>query len=178
MFDLREEHVALDTGLSETMPYIHLEVTSFFHSPNMSYIHTPKPIYSFFTHLLIFYNQIQSIPLSLRAMFDQYFQLAHRLRKHYLSPRVIFCLITGQFVPPIHRRNLYSLQYSMLPARRAGMAEVWALLTQPKKSHGLSSGSSGSIGMVGGIGIGTTGNGLLKVPPGFGQGDARRRGYR
>ncbi|BDD56794.1 phosphatidylinositol N-acetylglucosaminyltransferase subunit gpi1 [Monascus purpureus] len=116
---------------------------------------------------------LESIPLSLRAMFDQYFQLAHRLRKHYLSPRVIFCLVTGQFVPPIHRRNLYSLQYSMLPAHRAGMAEVWTLLTKPKKSGG---GSSGSGSMVGGIGATT--NGLLKVPPGFAQGDLRRRGHR
>lgn len=135
MFELREESVTLETGLSETTPYIHLE----------------------------------SIPLPLRAMFDQYFQLAHRLRKHYLSPRVIFCLVTGQFVPPIHRRNLYSMQYSMLPARRAGMAEVWALVTEPKKNHGSSGGSAS---------IATAGNGLLKAPAGFSQGDARRRGHR
>ncbi|EAW09561.1 phosphatidylinositol N-acetylglucosaminyltransferase [Aspergillus clavatus NRRL 1] len=115
---------------------------------------------------------LESIPLSLRAMFDQYFQLGHRLRKHYLSPRVIFCLFTGRFVPPIHRRNLYSMQYSMLPARRAGMAEVWSLLTQPRKS---SSGSSGSSSMTG-IGAGV--NGIPKVPPGFAHGDARRRGHR
>lgn len=105
-------------------------------------------------------------------MFDQYFQLGHRLRKHYLSPRVIFCLVTGRFVPPIHRRNLYSMQYSMLPARRAGMAEVWAMLTQPKK------GGSGGSGSSSGGGISTGGNGLLKVPAGFGQGDTRRRGHR
>lgn len=113
----------------------------------------------------------KSIPLPLRAMFDQYFQLGHRLRKHYLSPRVIFCLMTGRFVPPIHRRNLYSMQYSMLPARRAGMAEVWAMLTQPRK------GGSGGNGSSSGGGVSTGGNGLLKVP-GFGQGDARRRGHR
>lgn len=102
-------------------------------------------------------------------MFDQYFQLGHRLRKHYLAPRVIFCLVTGRFVPPIHRRNLYSMQYSMLPARRAGMAEVWAMLTQPKK------GSNGS----GGAGSGSMGaNPVAKVPPNFGQGDVRRRGHR
>ena len=133
MFELREEKVPLDNGLSETTSYIHLE----------------------------------SIPLPLRAMFDQYFQLAHRLRKHYLSPRVIFCLVTGQFVPPIHRRNLYSMQYSMLPAHRAGMAEVWALLTQPKKNPG-----------GGSPGIASTGNGLIKTPVGFGQVDVRRRGHR
>jgi phosphatidylinositol glycan class Q protein len=105
-------------------------------------------------------------------MFDQYFQLGHRLRKHYLAPRVIFCLMTGRFVPPIHRRNLYSMQYSMLPARRAGMAEVWSMLTQPKKG-GSGSGSSGSVG-----GIGALGNSIPKVPPNFGQGDVRRRGHR
>jgi phosphatidylinositol glycan class Q protein len=105
-------------------------------------------------------------------MFDQYFQLGHRLRKHYLAPRVIFCLMTGRFVPPIHRRNLYSMQYSMLPARRAGMAEVWSMLTQPKKG-GNGSGSSGSVG-----GIGALGNPVPKVPPNFGQGDVRRRGHR
>ena len=106
-------------------------------------------------------------------MFDQYFQLGHRLRKHYLAPRVIFCLMTGRFVPPIHRRNLYSMQYSMLPARRAGMSEVWSMLTQPKKSSGGSS-SSGSMG----VGIGGLSHPMSKVPPIFGQGDVRRRGHR
>lgn len=106
-------------------------------------------------------------------MFDQYFQLGQRLRKHYLSPRVIFCLVTGRFVPPIHRRNLYSMQYSMLPAHRAGMAEVWSMLTEPKKGCGSGTGSSSMVG-----GIGAAGNGLLKVPPGFGHGDVRRRGHR
>ncbi|KAJ5174686.1 uncharacterized protein N7482_000563 [Penicillium canariense] len=118
------------------------------------------------------YIHLESIPLPLRAMFDQYFQLGHRLRAHYLAPRVIFCLVTGRFVPPIHRRNLYSMQYSMLPARRAGMFEVWSMLTQPKK--GMSgSGGSGSIG-----GIAALGNPIAKVPPNFGQGDIRRRGHR
>ncbi|CAG8419763.1 unnamed protein product [Penicillium salamii] len=118
------------------------------------------------------YIHLESIPLPLRAMFDQYFQLGHRLRKHYLAPRVIFCLVTGRFVPPIHRRNLYSMQYSMLPARRAGMAEVWSLLTQTKKS---SSGSSSTGSMGGGI---VPGNPVPKVPANFGQGDPRRRGHR
>ncbi|KAF7719704.1 Phosphatidylinositol N-acetylglucosaminyltransferase subunit Q [Penicillium ucsense] len=116
------------------------------------------------------YIHLESIPLSLRAMFDQYFQLGHRLRKHYLAPRVIFCLMTGRFVPPIHRRNLYSMQYSMLPARRAGMSEVWALLTQPKKGGNGSS----SVNTSGGLGV--LNNPLPKVPPHFGQGDLRRRG--
>lgn len=63
-------------------------------------------------------------------MFDQYFQLGHRIRKHYLSPSVILCLVTGQFLPPIHRKSLYSLQYSMLPAQRAGVLEIWNRLTE------------------------------------------------
>lgn len=71
----------------------------------------------------------QSIPLNFRAMFHQYFQMAHRIRKHYLAPRVALCLVSGQFVPPINRKNLYSLQYSMLPARRATVWEMWAALT-------------------------------------------------
>jgi phosphatidylinositol N-acetylglucosaminyltransferase subunit Q len=63
-------------------------------------------------------------------MFHQYFQLGHRLRKHYVSARVILCLVTGRFVPPIHRKNLYSLQYSMLPAKRAGVLELWTWMTE------------------------------------------------
>lgn len=61
-------------------------------------------------------------------MFHQYFQMAHRIRKHYLSPGVLLRLLTGQFVPPINRKNLYSLQYSMLPARRATAWEMWRAL--------------------------------------------------
>lgn len=69
-------------------------------------------------------------------MFHQYFQMAHRIRKHYLSPRVLLCLVTGKFVPPINRKDLYSLQYSMLPARRAGIVEMWDALnsaTPPRR---------------------------------------------
>ncbi|KAL5323341.1 hypothetical protein ACEPPN_007875 [Leptodophora sp. 'Broadleaf-Isolate-01'] len=78
---------------------------------------------------------LKSVPLTFRAMFHQYFQLGHRIRKHYMSPRVLLGLATGKFVPPIHRKNLYSLQYSMLPARRAGVMEMWHALTAevPKK---------------------------------------------
>jgi len=75
------------------------------------------------------YIYLKSVPLTFRAMFHQYFQLGHRIRKHYLSPRVLLCLATGKFVPPIHRKNLYSLQYSMLPARRAGIMDIWHALT-------------------------------------------------
>lgn len=66
-------------------------------------------------------------------MLNEYFQLGNRIRKHYVSPGVILCLITGRFVPPIHRRNLYSLQYSMLPAQRIGIYELWKLLVESKK---------------------------------------------
>ncbi|KAF4585897.1 N-acetylglucosaminyl transferase component Gpi1 [Ophiocordyceps camponoti-floridani] len=77
---------------------------------------------------------LKSIPLSLSAMFHQYFQMAHRIRKHYLSPGVLLRLLTGQFVPPINRKNLYSLQYSMLPAKRATAWEMWrALNMEPQK---------------------------------------------
>jgi phosphatidylinositol glycan class Q protein len=77
-------------------------------------------------------------------MFQQYFQLGHRIRNHYLSPRVLWCLATGQFVPPIHRKNLYSLQYSMLPARRAGIWDMWnALVKTPPKQKQKPSGWEG-----------------------------------
>lgn len=69
-------------------------------------------------------------------MFNQYFQMANRIRKHYLSPKVFFCLLTGKFVPPINRKKLYSLQYSMLPASRATIWEMWKALnteTRPAK---------------------------------------------
>ena len=72
-------------------------------------------------------------------MFNQYFQLGHRIHKHYFSPSVVLCLITGQFLPPIHRKSLYSLQYSMLPAQRAGVLEAWNRLTEqaPALSNGF-----------------------------------------
>ncbi|RDL32540.1 N-acetylglucosaminyl transferas-like protein component Gpi1 [Venustampulla echinocandica] len=75
------------------------------------------------------YIYLKSVPLTFRDMFHQYFQLSQRIRKHYLSPRVLLCLATGKFVPPIHRKNLYSLQYSMLPARRADIGSMWNALT-------------------------------------------------
>ncbi|KAI8627227.1 N-acetylglucosaminyl transferase-like protein component Gpi1 [Xylariaceae sp. FL1651] len=77
---------------------------------------------------------LKPVPLEFTAMFHQYFQMGNRIRKHYLSLGVLFCLVTGRFVPPIHRKNLYSLQYSMLPARRAGIMEMWeALNSLPAK---------------------------------------------
>lgn len=103
------------------------------------------------------------MPLTFRAMFHQYFQLGHRIRAHYLSPRVLLCLATGKFVPPIHRKNLYSLQYSMLPAQRATVLDMWRALTDA--SSGRESGdaalfadkarySGGSGNGVGGVGKG------------------------
>lgn len=76
----------------------------------------------------ISYVLLKSIPLSLRAIFQSYFELGDRIRKHYFSPSVVLCLSSGQFVPPIHRRDLYSLQYSMLPAERVGIGELWKRL--------------------------------------------------
>ncbi|KAI5467071.1 hypothetical protein BGZ63DRAFT_370279 [Mariannaea sp. PMI_226] len=67
-------------------------------------------------------------------MFNQYFQMANRIKMHYLSPKVFICLLTGKFVPPINRKNLYSLQYSMLPARRATIREMWRALNEESKS--------------------------------------------
>jgi phosphatidylinositol N-acetylglucosaminyltransferase subunit Q len=67
-------------------------------------------------------------------MFDQYFQLSEHIRQHYLAFTVVYYLATGQFVPPLPRRNLYSLQYSMLPARRADIKEVWRRLTEQRSA--------------------------------------------
>ncbi|KAJ4404699.1 pig-Q [Gnomoniopsis sp. IMI 355080] len=79
---------------------------------------------------------LKSIPLTFRAMFHQYFQLGSRIRKHYLSPRVLLCLLTGKFVPPINRKNLYSLQYSMLPAKRSGIMDMWAAINALVRDEG------------------------------------------
>ncbi|GAB7361236.1 hypothetical protein MBLNU230_g1297t1 [Neophaeotheca triangularis] len=76
------------------------------------------------------YIKLKSVPLPLSQTFGQYAQLGHRLRKHYLSPHVLLGLISGHFVPPIHRKSLYSLQYSMLPAQRVSISELWQLLSQ------------------------------------------------
>lgn len=78
-------------------------------------------------------------------MFHQYLQMAHRIRKHYLSPTVLLCLFTGRLVPPMDRKNLYSLQYSMLPARRPGIWEMWGVLTgsAPPPGRGWMAGGRG-----------------------------------
>lgn len=108
----------------------------------------------------------KSIPLTFRAMFQQYFQLASRIRKHYLSPRVLLCLLTGKFVPPINRKNLYSLQYSMLPARRTGIMEMWAAVKSlVREEEGKK------------MQIPAMMNGKLRGHPAGGFGLARSRGY-
>jgi len=88
---------------------------------------------------------MQSVPLPLKGMLNEYFQLANRIRKHYVSPGVMLCLVTGRFVPPIHRKNLYSLQYSMLPAMRVGIAELWALLNEERRKGGQQGMANGGI---------------------------------
>jgi phosphatidylinositol glycan class Q protein len=82
----------------------------------------------------------QSVPLPLSSMLNEYFQLGNRIRKHYVSPGVILCLVTGRFVPPIHRKNLYSLQYSMLPKQRVGISELWAKLSEKRMEAGHANG--------------------------------------
>jgi phosphatidylinositol glycan class Q protein len=75
------------------------------------------------------YIKLKSVPLPLSQTMSQYAQLGQRIRKHYLSPRVFLRLVSGQFVPPIHRKNLYSLQYSMLPVQRVSMGELWEMMS-------------------------------------------------
>lgn len=91
------------------------------------------------------YIKLKSVPLPLSQTFGQYAQLGHRLRKHYFSARVLLGLVSGHFVPPIHRKSLYSLQYSMLPAQRVGMSELWQLLSElvDEGGGGHSSGANG-----------------------------------
>ncbi|KIW02765.1 uncharacterized protein PV09_05829 [Verruconis gallopava] len=86
------------------------------------------------------YIYLKSVPLPLSSMLNEYFQLGNRIRKHYVSPGVILCLITGRFVPPIHRKNLYSLQYSMLPKQRVSISELWVRLTEKRVEVGHTNG--------------------------------------
>ena len=76
------------------------------------------------------YIRFSSTPLSLRRIFEQYFQLWARIRQHYLSPKVVFRLLTGRFVPPLGRSEMYGLQYSVLPRERATISEVWKSLSE------------------------------------------------
>ena len=83
------------------------------------------------------YIQLSSTPLSLRDMFAQYFHLATRIRKHYFSPKVVLRLITGRFVPPLGRGEMYGLQYSMLPRQRVSVGEVWRGLTENQSGNNI-----------------------------------------
>nr|POE98319.1 n-acetylglucosaminyl-phosphatidylinositol biosynthetic protein gpi1 [Quercus suber] len=76
-------------------------------------------------------------------------KLGTRIRKHYLLPRVFLCLVSGQFIPPIHRKNLYSLQYSMLPIQRVSIGEMWNLLTTGSKDNAESNGHIGAPSSAG-----------------------------
>ncbi len=76
------------------------------------------------------YIKMSPTPLSLRQIFSQYSHLASRIRKHYLSPEVVFRLVTGRFVPPLGRGEMYGLQYSMLPRQRVSVGEVWRGLVE------------------------------------------------
>lgn len=81
------------------------------------------------------YISLTSTPLSLRQIFAQYFQLGARIRKHYLSPKVVFRLLTGRFVPPLGRDEMYGLQYSVLPRERVRIADVWSGLTEVQTAY-------------------------------------------
>ncbi|TQS37872.1 hypothetical protein Golomagni_01639 [Golovinomyces magnicellulatus] len=135
-FELREPE-----PVTQNSPRASSELKYRLTTVTLTYIHLKACI--FISHLIFFSNRSQSVPLTFRAMFHQYFQLGHRIRKHYLSPRVLLCLVTGRFIPPIHRKNLYSLQYTMLPACRTGILEMWNILTennlQKKSSAGTDS---------------------------------------
>jgi phosphatidylinositol glycan class Q protein len=101
---------------------------------------------------------LRSVALPFLTMFHEYFQLGNRIRKHYVSPTVIGCLVLGRFVPPIHRKNLYELQYSMLPAERVSISVLWELLVVQRNF---------SIGKPMGNGANGNGHGYvsLKLPP-------------
>ncbi|KIW11242.1 hypothetical protein PV08_10542 [Exophiala spinifera] len=80
------------------------------------------------------YIRLSSTPLSLRQIFEQYFQLGARIRQHYLSPKVVFRLCSGRFVPPLGRSEMYGLQYSALPRERATISEVWKNLRESESA--------------------------------------------
>jgi phosphatidylinositol N-acetylglucosaminyltransferase subunit Q len=95
---------------------------------------------------------LRSVALPFLAMFNEYFQLGNRIRQHYVSLGVVWCLVVGRFVPPIHRKNLYSLQYSMLPAQRISIPDLWRLLYSQRPARQATNGMP------------VSGNGHIKVP--------------
>ena len=112
-------HFVLDTS---TPPIVSVPST-----PNSDFSDTSDPACRYNSNTS--YINLSSTPLSLRAIFAQYFQLAARIQKHYLSIKVLLRLVTGRFVPPLGRGEMYGLQYSMLPRERPSVAEVWSGLT-------------------------------------------------
>jgi phosphatidylinositol glycan class Q protein len=130
------------------------------------YLKVKVPPYSFHRSLANICSK--SVPLPLSLMLNEYFQLGNRIRKHYVSPGVVLCLVTGRFVPPIHRRNLYSLQYSMLPKQRVGIAEMWAKLSEQWREPSLVD----ENGWMNGNG---NGNGNMRWGNGVPGGGGRRR---
>ena len=109
----------------------------------------------------ISYIILSSTPLSLRQIFAPYFHLGSRIRKHYLSPKVFFRLLTGRFVPPLGREEMYGMQYSVLPRERVSVAEVWKSLNEdaengrPMQMESINgTGMNGSAGVGGEVGLG------------------------
>lgn len=80
--------------------------------------------------------RLSSTSLSVRHIFEQYFELGSRIRRHYFSPKVVFRLMTGQFVPPLGRSEMYGMQYSVLPRERASVSEVWNGLFEDRSTSG------------------------------------------
>ena len=103
------------------------------------------------------YVYLSSTPLSLRQIFEQYFQLWARIRRHYLAPRVMLRLLTGRFVPPLGRNEMYGLQYSALPRERATIGEVWNCLSE---MHPTGSGTGRSSTALHKESVGVYGNTL------------------
>lgn len=94
----------------------------------------------------IAYIKLSSTPLSIRQIFSQYFQLGGRIQKHYFSPKVVFRLLTGRFVPPLGRGEMYGMQYSVLPRERASISDVWKGLFEEDKDHAHNPfGANGSV---------------------------------
>ena len=93
------------------------------------------------------YITLSSTPLSIRQIFEQYSHLGSRIRKHYLSPKVVFRLLTGRFVPPLGREEMYGLQYSVLPRERVSIGEVWKQLNTKEgvESRGMDMNGFGNL---------------------------------
>ena len=101
------------------------------------------------------YILLTSTPLSIGQIFEQYSQLGSRIRKHYLSPKVLRRLLTGRFVPPLARDVMYGLQYSVLPRDRESIGEVWRGLTMVGKYNRTARTSWADVGIFasrGGVG--------------------------